>query len=91
MTKQDRIAIFISIVLPFFVASLVKSRATVAGFLIGFSLVVFYWGYRFIQNDLAFLQRNPKTAKDKSIREIATDVILHSKSGHKESDEYNHF
>ena len=83
MTKKDRIAVFISIVLPFFVASIVKSRETATGFLIGFAFVVVYWGYRFIQNDISFLQRNPKTAKDKSIGGIATDVVRTFKSKNK--------
>jgi hypothetical protein len=83
MTKKDRIAVFISIVLPFFAASIVKSRETATGFLIGFAFVVVYWGYRFIQNDISFLQRNPKTAKDKSIGGIATDVVRTFKTTNK--------
>jgi len=91
MTKKDRIAVSISVLLLPITIFWSAEKNNPVPFILFFSPVIFYWGYRFIQNDLAFLQRNPKTAKDKSIREIATDVILHSKSGHKESDEYNHF
>ena len=85
MTKKDRIAISVSITWILIIALLAAAngRDALSIFSVFSSPVFFYWGYRFIQNDLAFLQRNPKTAKDKSIREIATDVVRTFKSKNK--------
>ena len=45
--------------------------------------VTCYWLYRFIKSDISFLQRNPKTANDKGIGEIATDVVRTFKATNK--------
>ena len=83
MTKKDRIAISISVLcIPITIFWSAEKNNPVP-FILFFSPVILYWGYRFIQNDLAFLQRNPKTAKDKSIREIATDVVRTFKTTNK--------
>ena len=83
MTKKDRIAISISILcIPITIFWSAEKNSPVP-FIFVFSPVILYWIYRFIQNDLTFLQRNPKTAKDKSIREIATDVVRTFKSKNK--------
>ena len=66
MTKKDRIAISISILLllltAFWSASLGKPAPVV---ILGFTPLVLYWGYRFIKNDISFMRRSPKTKNDK--------------------------
>ena len=68
MTKKDRIAISISILLllltAFWSAVLGKPGPVV---ILGFTPLVLYWGYRFIKNDISFLQRSPKTKNEKEI------------------------
>ena len=84
MTKKDRIAISISILLllltAFWSAVLGKPGPVV---ILGFTPLVLYWGYRFIKNDISFLQRSSKTKNAKSIREIATDVVRTFKATNK--------
>ena len=87
MTKKDRIAISISISWVLIMATISAEMERGANILIVFGIfsspVILYWIYRFIQNDLAFLQRNPKTANDKGIGEIATDVVRTFKTKNK--------
>ena len=68
MTKKDRIAVSISITWILIIALIAASqrRDNLEIFSVFSSPVFFYWAYRFIQNDLAFLQRNPKTTNDKN-------------------------
>ena len=58
MTKKDRIAIVLSS--PFLIFSLLilgnGGRNMVNEFLIVFSPLVVYWGYRFIKGDISFLK-----------------------------------
>ena len=78
MTKKDRIAISITVAW-FFLGSVISIHENDWGpfFQLGF-LVVIYWGYRFIKNDISFLQRSPKTTKDKDIGTIDSkaDALL---------------
>ena len=83
MSKKDRIAVSISVLLLPITIFWSAEKNNPVPFILFFSPVILYWIYRFIQNDLTFLQRNPKTAKDKSIREIATDVVRTFKSKNK--------
>ena len=85
MTKKDRITVSISITWILIIALIAASqrRDNLEIFSVFSSPVFLYWIYRFIQNDLSFLQRNPKTANDKSIREIATDVVRTFKATNK--------
>ena len=41
-------------------------------------LLVIYWGYRFIKNDISFLQRSPKAKNEKEIGTIDSkaDALL---------------
>jgi hypothetical protein len=79
MTKKDRIAISVSILLllltALWSAELGKPGPLV---LIGFAPLVLYWGYRFIKNDISFLQRSPKAKKEKDIGTIDSkaDALL---------------
>ena len=65
MTKKDRIAISITVAW-FFLGSVISIHENDWGpfFQLGF-LVVIYWGYRFIKNDISFMRRSPKTKNDK--------------------------
>jgi hypothetical protein len=67
MTKKDRAAISISIIL-FLLATVWGSSIGKVGNLVElfFLLVTPYWAYRFIKNDISFLRRNPKTTNDKN-------------------------
>ena len=78
MTKKDRIAISISILLllltAFWSAVLGKPGPVV---ILGFTPLVLYWGYRFIKNDISFLQRSPKkNAKDIGTIDSKADALL---------------
>lgn len=56
MTKKDRIAIVVSIAwFLFALAFAMSSNAYFSVFLIVASPVLLYWGYRFIKNDISFL------------------------------------
>ena len=70
MTKKDRIAVSISVAWLFLgiVISLAENRWN--PFIELGLLLVIYWGYRFIKNDISFLQRSPKTTNDKEIGTI---------------------
>ena len=66
MTKKDRVAVSISVVL-FLITTIWSADIGKPGpFMLFFLLpVTCYWLYRFIKSDISFLQRNPKTtAKD---------------------------
>ena len=80
MTKKDRIAISISFV--FLCLSILLILSNEPPHLVVLALVL-YWAYRFIKNDISFLQRSSKTKNAKSIREIATDVVRTFKSKNK--------
>ena len=67
MTKKDRIAISISFV--FLCLSILLILSNEPPHLVVLALVL-YWAYRFIKNDISFLQRSPKTTKDKDIGTI---------------------
>ena len=83
MTKKDRIAISISVAWLFLGIVISLAENSWNPFIqLGFLLVI-YWGYRFIQNDISFMRRNPKTANDKSIGGIATDVVRTFKATNK--------
>lgn len=57
MTKKDRIAVVISVVLLLLSALLIVPMGDGAGLGIVFLFaVVIYWGYRFIKNDISFLK-----------------------------------
>ena len=85
MTKKDRIAIFISItwVLIIALVSAEQRHDQFSQFCVFSSPVFFYWAYRFIQNDISFMGRNSKTANDKSIGGIVTDVVRTFKATNK--------
>jgi len=95
MTKKDRIAISVSIawiLIMALVAAEYSSTIMFGGhergdglfYLVQWSSpVFFYWAYRFIKNDISFMGRNPKTANDKSIGGIATDVVRTFKATNK--------
>ena len=70
MTKKDRIAVSISVAWLFLgiVISLAENRQN--PFIELGLLLVIYWGYRFIKNDISFLQRSLKTTNDKEIGTI---------------------
>jgi|APSaa5957512576_1039674.scaffolds.fasta_scaffold233811_1 uncharacterized membrane protein len=71
MTKKDRIAISISILLLLITAfGSAETGKLGPVVLLGFTPLVLYWAYRFIKNDISFLQRNPKTKNDKDIAAI---------------------
>ena len=61
MTKQDRIAVSISVAWLFLGIMSAISSNDWGPFAAFPFLLVIYWGYRFIKNDISFLQRNPKT------------------------------
>ena len=66
MTKKDRIAISISVAWLFLGIVISLAENSWNPFIqLGFLLVI-YWGYRFIKNDISFLQRSPKTTNDKN-------------------------
>ena len=70
MTKQDRIAVSISVAWLFLGIVISLAENNWNPFIqLGF-LVVIYWGYRFIKNDISFLQRSPKTTNEKDIGTI---------------------
>ena len=54
MNKKDRIAVVISIVY-FFILILVSLDHLGDGVIVSFPLL-FYWGYRFIKNDISFIK-----------------------------------
>lgn len=55
MNKKDRIAVVISTALLFF--GLVFALANTAGLTLIIGLVLItYWGYRFIKNDISFIK-----------------------------------
>jgi len=54
MNKKDRIAVVVSV--AYFLVCLPALLDKIGGGLILYSPVVFYWGYRFIQNDISFLK-----------------------------------
>jgi hypothetical protein len=85
MTKKDRFAVSVSItwvlIIALFAAEI--GRDWLSFFCVFSSPVFFYWAYRFIQNDISFMGRNPKTANDKSIGGIATDVVRTFKATNK--------
>jgi len=58
MNKKDRIAVVISTpVLLFVLLCLIQgNRADIQAAAFGLLLLVCYWGYRFIQNDISFLK-----------------------------------
>ena len=67
MTKKDRIAISITFVfLCWSIALLQKTYTADEGVTILIPLIL-YWAYRFIKNDISFLQRSPKTKNEKEI------------------------
>ena len=67
MTKKDRIAVSISVAWLFLgIMSAISSNDWGAFAAFPFLLVI-YWGYRFIKNDISFLQRSPKTTNEKDI------------------------
>ena len=67
MTKKDRIAVSISVAWLFLGIVISLAENSWNPFIqLGF-LVVIYWGYRFIKNDISFLQRSPKTTNEKDI------------------------
>ena len=57
MNKKDRIAIVISIPYLIFLISVIFSGASdaISGFFIVGAPFIIYWGYRFIKNDISFL------------------------------------
>ena len=66
MTKKDRIAISISVAWLFLGIVISLAENSWNPFIqLGFLLVI-YWGYRFIKNDISFLRRSPKTTNDKN-------------------------
>jgi hypothetical protein len=70
MTKKDRIAISISVAWLFLGIVISLAENSWNPFIqLGFLLVI-YWGYRFIKNDISFLQRSPKTTNEKDIETI---------------------
>jgi hypothetical protein len=83
MTKKDRIAVSISVAWLFLGIMISIATNDWEPFLVFESPLVIYWGYRFIQNDISFMRRNPKTANDKSIGGIATDVVRTFKATNK--------
>ena len=67
MTKKDRIAVSISVAWLFLGIVISLAENSWDPFIqLGFLLVI-YWGYRFIKNDISFLQRSPKTTNEKDI------------------------
>ena len=59
MTKKDRIAVVISTLVLFFVLVCFidgKNADFQGGGVLVLFLLVCYWGYRFIQNDISFLK-----------------------------------
>jgi hypothetical protein len=69
MTKKDRIAISVSIIW-LLIATALGAWGGQEGpvfFSIFALLVIFYWLYRFIKNDISFMGRNSKTTNDKEI------------------------
>ena len=64
MTKKDRIAISISFV--FLCLSILLILSNEPPHLVVLALIL-YWAYRFIKNDISFLQRSPKTKNEKEI------------------------
>ena len=67
MTKKDRIAISISFV--FLCLSILLILSNEPPHLVVLALIL-YWAYRFIKNDISFLQRSSKTTNDKDIGTI---------------------
>ena len=58
MSKKDRIAIVVSILIPLPMAIIITdiSRLNGNGGLMASAFIIFvYWGYRFIKNDISFL------------------------------------
>lgn len=62
MSKKDRIAVVVSIIYFIPAFTIGASEEFLAGVFFGFSPLAIYWGYRFIQNDISFL--NVKDAED---------------------------
>lgn len=67
MNKKDRIAVVLSVLgtpvifgflIPFFMgyADVVTQGDKNAVAILGFLILSFYWGYRFIKNDISFLK-----------------------------------
>ena len=67
MTKKDRIAVSISVAWLFLGIMISIAENDWGPFLVFESPLVIYWGYRFIKNDISFLQRSPKTKNEKEI------------------------
>lgn len=55
MTKKDRIAVVVSVVYLFLVCLITIGNKDV-GILIFLLVLLGYWGYRFIKNDISFLK-----------------------------------
>ena len=55
MTKKDRIAIIVSILYLIFMGYLLTELSG-SDVLIFSVLIIIYWGYRFIKNDISFLK-----------------------------------
>ena len=70
MTKKDRIAVSISVAWLFLGIMSAISSNDWGPFAAFPFLLVIYWGYRFIKNDISFLQRSPKTTNEKDIGTI---------------------
>ena len=66
MTKKDRIAVSISVAWLFLGIMSAISSNDWGPFAAFPFLLVIYWGYRFIKNDISFLRRSPKTKNDKN-------------------------
>jgi uncharacterized membrane protein len=78
MTKKDRIAISISIVILFLTILWAGEKGVAVFVIFGLSPVGAYWLYRFIKNDLSFLQRNIKTLNNKdnaATRSMADELL----------------
>lgn len=60
MTKKDRVALVISVVYLFFPLLLLADRGVrnLPPALLFTIPIVIYWGYRFIKNDISFLNKN---------------------------------
>ena len=60
MTKKDRIAIVVSILALFPGTIILDANGfkLMGAFIIVGGILISYWGFRFIQDDISFLQKN---------------------------------
>jgi hypothetical protein len=60
MTKKDRTAISISIILFLLTTVWVASAGSVGLLVVFFSPVILYWAYRFTKDDISFIKSKDK-------------------------------